>query len=114
MNFDLEPYHAARAMAVLSAIPVFWVFVVQGVTTTTSYDLATGDVSSDSDLGAQIGKTFIFILLTAFFSAAEWYTRKNATPWPTGIRRRLAEFGLFSRDSSGENNPGSRPNDLRQ
>ncbi len=42
MIFELRPYHVARALTVLFAIPALWTFSVEGVTTTTEYDLATG------------------------------------------------------------------------
>ncbi|TRW86202.1 hypothetical protein FK535_06935 [Mycolicibacterium sp. 018/SC-01/001] len=99
MNFDLQPHHVARLLFVLCVVPVLWVFAVQGVTTTTSYDLSTGDVSSTSDLGSQIVKVLIFVILAAIFGAAEWYTRKNSTAWLPAIREKLISVGLSRPDT---------------
>ncbi|MDN4521289.1 hypothetical protein [Mycolicibacterium austroafricanum] len=98
MNVDIKPHHVARVLAILCALPIFWVFVVQGVTTTTTYDVSAGDFSSSSDFGSQFAKVFIFVLLTAAFAIAEWYTRKNQTPWPPSVKKKLVNMGLTSAD----------------
>ncbi|MGD9517096.1 hypothetical protein [Mycolicibacterium sp.] len=54
MNVDIKPHHVARVLAILCALPIFWVFVVQGVTTTTTYDVSAGDFSSSSDFGEDV------------------------------------------------------------
>lgn len=100
MIFDLRPHHVARVLGALCLIPVLWVFVVQGVTTTTEYDLSTGDVSSTSDLGAQIGKVAIFLILALAFGLAEKYLKKNRTDWPPAIHEQLAKMNLVPNEQS--------------
>lgn len=56
---DLKPHHVARVLGILSALPVLYIFAVEGVTTETEYSYATGDTSSSSNLGAQLGRAAI-------------------------------------------------------
>ncbi len=94
MNFDLRPHHAARVLAFIFMIPVFWVLVVQGVTTTTEFDLRTGEYSSSSDLWTQIGKVVVFIFLGAACALGEKYLKANNTPWPLAVQEQLTKVGL--------------------
>lgn len=94
MNFDLRPYHVARLLAFIFMIPVFWVLVVQGVTTTTEWDLATGEYSSHSDLWTQIGKVVVFIALGLACGLGEKYLKNDNTAWPPAVQEQLGKVGL--------------------
>lgn len=94
MNFDLRPHHVARLLVVVFVIPVFWVLVVQGVTTTTEFDLSTGEYASSSDLWTQIGKVVVFIALGLACALGEKYLKANNTPWPPAVQEQLGKVGL--------------------
>jgi hypothetical protein len=94
MAFELRPYHVARALTVLFAIPAFWTFSVEGVTTTTEYDLATGKASSSNDFGSQLGGSIVWIILAVASGIAAWYLAKNRVAWPDSIKAQLRQFKL--------------------
>ncbi|RAL31803.1 hypothetical protein [Rhodococcus sp. AQ5-07] len=94
MVFELRPYHVARALTVLFVIPVLWAFSVEGVTTTTEYDVATGETSSSSDFGSQLGGSIVWILLAVASGVAAWYLAKNRIAWPESIKAQLRQFKL--------------------
>jgi hypothetical protein len=98
MRFALQPYHVARLLGVLFAIPIFWVFAVEGVTTTMDFSLDDGSVSSSSDLGSQIAKVVVFVILVAVCALAERYLKNQSTPWPPAIRQHLIQAGLAPAD----------------
>jgi len=68
---DLQPRHIARGLAVVVLLPVFYIFGIQGVTTEREIDLLTGEINSTSNLGSQLGKAAIWILLALGFAYAE-------------------------------------------
>lgn len=94
MVFELRPYHVARILAVLFALPALWIFSVEGVTTTTEYDLATGKTSSSSDFGSQLGGSIVWIILAVASGVAAWYLAKNRVAWPESIKAQLRQFKL--------------------
>ncbi len=80
MTFDLRPFHVARIVLVLSVIPAIWIFCLEGVTTTTEFNLRTGITSSSDTLGAHFAKAAVFIVPPVGFAFAERYLRQsNAT-----------------------------------
>ena len=98
--FDLQPRHVARGLGVVVLLPVFYIFGIQGVTTEREIDLLTGEVNSTSNLGSQLGKAAIWILLALGFAYAERVARARNTQWPTGIHRYLVDAKLAAPQSS--------------
>ena len=96
MIFELRPAHVARALAALCALPILWTFAVEGITTTTEYDYSTGEVSSSSDLGSQIGSVSIWIVLAIAFAAGAWYLEKQRIGWPPAAHEQLVKLQLAS------------------
>lgn len=94
MIFELRTYHVARVLTVLFALPALWAFSVEGVTTTTEYDLATGETSSSNDFGSQLSGSIVWILLAVTSGIAAWYLAKNHVAWPESIKAQLRQFKL--------------------
>ena len=67
-----------------------------GITTTTEYDYSTGEVSSSSDLGSQIGSVAIWIVLAIAFAAGAWYLEKQRIGWPAAAHEQLVKLQLAS------------------
>lgn len=105
MVFELRPYHVARVLTVLFAVPALWIFSVEGVTTTTEYDLTTGQASSSSDFGSQLGSSIVWIILAVASGIAAWHLSKNRVAWPEAIKVQLRQFKLAP--------PATDPNSTR-
>ena len=97
---DLQPRHIARGLAVVVLLPVFYIFGIQGVTTEREIDLLTGEINSTSNLGSQLGKAAIWILLALGFAYAERVARARNTQWPNGIHRYLVDAKLAGQSSA--------------
>ncbi|MFC8530157.1 PQQ-binding-like beta-propeller repeat protein [Nocardia sp. NPDC057227] len=91
---ELKPWEVARVAGVLTALPVLYIFGIEGVTTETEIDLTTGESTSTSDLGTQFGRAAVWLVLTLVAAGVERYTRAHATPWPPRVRALLAVLRL--------------------
>lgn len=101
MIFELRTHHLARLLTGLCAIPILWTFMIEGVTTTTEYDLATGESSSSNDLGSQLGGVAIWVVLAIIFGVAAWAFEKQRTEWPEPVKEQLRSIKLAPAASSG-------------
>ncbi len=75
-------------------LPVFYIFVVQGVESSTEYSVnySTGESSTESsdNFGSQIGKALPWFIFALIFGAIEFWARKTNAGWPPAVRSALA------------------------
>ncbi|MCZ4552255.1 hypothetical protein [Gordonia rubripertincta] len=94
MRFQLKPQHVAGALAGLFILPVLYIFMVQGVESSTEYSISysTGETSTDSssNLGSQIGKALPWFIFALIFGAIELWARKTNAGWPPALTSALA------------------------
>ncbi|WP_280182426.1 PQQ-binding-like beta-propeller repeat protein [Nocardia cyriacigeorgica] len=105
--FDLKPWHLARALGVLATVPVVYLFAVDGVTTVTETDLSTGAMTSSSNLGSQVGRAVVWIVLAFVCYVAERRARAHDTNWSPAVHRLLMRARLADPASAPAEEPGA-------
>lgn len=94
MIFELRPFHVARLMMALCAIPILWAFSVEGVTTTTEYDLVTGETTTSNDMGSQFDSVGMWIVFAIAFGVTAWVLEKRRMEWPGAVKEQLRSVRL--------------------
>lgn len=93
---NLSPAKVAVIVGALFILPVLWIIEVEGVTTTTTMDLMTGQTSSSSNFLVQFAKAGFFGMITFGCFVAAKVMENNKTPWPPAVQQQLERRGLAS------------------